>query len=481
VRYRWRFAVNSAVGVTVIALLTFAGRVFALNALFVSCLYLIAVTLLSMTGDFGGAVVASIAAFACLDYFFTEPLYSFRVSDPGDTIALFASLVTALVVTSLASKARREARDARLHRNRLEQLYQLAQQLVAFDPAAPEFLEPFLGVFGITAVCFFDAETAHTQIVGESKAGLPVKTRDAYVMGVDMNDQQTRTTVRRIQPGGKVVGAIGFEGLEEPAFTAPPLAALAATLFDRNRALQLASEAAAATQVEVYRAAVLDALAHEFRTPLTTILAAAGGLQEAGTLNAVQKDMAETVEGEAARLGKLTARLLRTARLESQQIKPRLEVTDINSLIHQIAAQHSARAKRRIVLGNHRESVEVMADQELLRLPLNQLIENACKYSPPGATVTITVAQEDDFEAVRVSNTGSSIPPKERQRIFERFYRGAGVAESTPGSGLGLYVARKIALAHGGTLDLESADDGVTFCLRIPCAKEEVPQVVATR
>jgi two-component system sensor histidine kinase KdpD len=478
----WKFARNSALGLGVIVLITLGGRKLGLNALFVSCLYLVTVTLLSVTGDFAAAVLVSVGAFGCLDYFFTEPLYSFRVSDPGDTIALFASLLTALVVTSLASEARTEAREARLHRDRLERLYQLAQQLLAFDPAAPEFLEPFLGVFGITAVCFFDAETAYVHTVGISQSGLPVKTRDSYVMGVDTNDSGTRIAVRRIQPGGKVTGAVGFEGLEEPGFTAGPLAALAGTLFDRMRALQMASDATAATRVEVYRAAVLDALAHEFRTPLTTILAAAGGLQEAGPLNAVQKDMAETVEDEATRLGKLTARLLRTARLESQEIKPRIEVTDVTPLIHQITTQYAGRARdRQIVFANRREAAEVLADPELLRFPLSQLVENACKYSPSGAIVTVAVCREEKFVAIRVSNSGSSIAPEERQRIFERFYRGVAVSDSISGSGLGLYVARKIALAHRGALDLESADDGVTFCLRIPCANEEVHQIASAR
>jgi two-component system sensor histidine kinase KdpD len=244
----------------------------------------------------------------------------------------------------------------------------------------------------------------------------------------------------------------------------------------------MASEAAAAAQVEIYRAAVLDALAHEFKTPLTTILAAAGGLREAGPLTVVQNDMAETVESEAARLGNLTSRLLRTARLESQEIKPRMEVMDITPLVHQIAAQYAGRSRdRQIVLANRRETMEVMADPELVRLCISQLIENACKYSPAGATVTVEIGHLEEFVAINVSNSGSSIPVQERKRIFDRFYRGADVAQSTSGSGLGLYVARKVALAHGGALTLERADDSVTFCLKVPRAKFEVDYVAAAR
>jgi two-component system sensor histidine kinase KdpD len=228
----------------------------------------------------------------------------------------------------------------------------------------------------------------------------------------------------------------------------------------------------------VYRSALLDALAHEFKTPLATILAAAGGIREAGPLGSAQLEMADTVENEAARLGSLTSRLLRTARLDSEEIRPRMEIIDLASLIAHIATQYSARSPdRQIVLANRREAVDVLADPELLRLTLNQLIENACKYSQPGSTVTIEIEQQSDVITVKISNSGSSIPFDERSRIFERFYRGAEAKRSTSGSGLGLYIARKIALAHGGGLDLETeqmSNDGVTFSLKMPCLREEV-------
>jgi two-component system, OmpR family, sensor histidine kinase KdpD len=230
---------------------------------------------------------------------------------------------------------------------------------------------------------------------------------------------------------------------------------------------------------------MLDALAHEFKTPLATILAAAGGLREAGPLGPQQLQMADTVENEAARLGSLTSRLLRTARLDSEEIRPRMELIDLTSLIAPMVSRYSARLPdRRIVLTNPREVVEVLADPELLRLTLNQLIENACKYSLPDSTVTVEIERPEDSVAIKVSNSGSMIPFNERGRIFERFYRGAEAIRCTSGSGLGLYVARKIALAHGGALDLETQDrpnNGVTFCLKLPATKEATHHAVATK
>jgi signal transduction histidine kinase len=119
-------------------------------------------------------------------------------------------------------------------------------------------------------------------------------------------------------------------------------------------------------------------------------------------------------------------------------------------------------------------------------LALSQLVENACKYSTPGASVLISIEPRPGRMAIRVCNSGSSIPSREKRLIFDRFYRGADAKQHAAGSGLGLYVARKIALAHGGTLVLETGSDSspsgssmrapdadVTFCLEIPAVQEE--------
>ena len=155
------------------------------------------------------------------------------------------------------------------------------------------------------------------------------------------------------------------------------------------------------------------------------------------------------------------------------------------ALAAQIAGQYSESSPdRQILLEKLHERVEVLADPHLLRIALAQLLENACKYSVPGSTVTIVIERQGDSAAVRVSNTGSSIPYSERSRIFERFYRGADASRTTSGSGLGLHVARKIAIAHGGALDLEiqSRQSGnVTFSLRIPAGKGAANRVVAAK
>jgi two-component system, OmpR family, sensor histidine kinase KdpD len=485
-----RSAVSALLGALVVAALTFVAYRSHLDFSIASLFYLMVVVLQSLFGDFLAAAAVSILAVLCLDYFFTQPLFSLRIASAADTAALISFLATALVITKLVSRARAEAARAKLQKERLDRLYQVSQQLLMLDPDAAtgeKFLEPFQRIFGVTAVCIFDGETAETHVVGNSRHQLAERVRDAYIMGRDIDDPNTGVAVRLFQTASKVTGGIGFEGLRDRADAAGPLAVLTTVLLERIQQFRKASAASAAAQVEVYRSAILDALAHEFKTPLATILTAAGGIREAGPLTEHQSEMAETVEGEAARLGRLTSRLLRVARLDRDEVKPRMETVDAGSLAGQIVEQYArVFPDRRLSVSRPGGPVEARADPELLRLALGQLVENACKYSVPGASVLISIDPRPGRMAIRISNSGSSILSREKRLIFDRFYRGAEAKQQAPGSGLGLYVARKIALAHGGTLNLETGSDApadlpnpeVTFCLEIPAVQEEAVHAV---
>jgi His Kinase A (phospho-acceptor) domain len=216
----------------------------------------------------------------------------------------------------------------------------------------------------------------------------------------------------------RTTGAIGFEGLRE-LNVAGALAALATILMERVRAYEQAKQAAVATEAELFRGAVLDALAHEFKTPLATILTAAGGLREAGPLRPEQLELAHAVESEASRLEQLTTRLLRLARLDREEVKPQMELIDLGEVTRSVVEQHSRRwPDRHLVLKDAK--AHVMGDRELLWLGLAQLLDNACKYSRPGSEVAVSVESADKAAVVRVWNSGSSIPSSEQARIFKR-------------------------------------------------------------
>jgi len=469
-----RSALRAAPGSLVVGLATFICYGLHLPFPTVSLIYLTVVVLQSLIGDFLSSAIVSVLSFLCLDYFFIPPYFSLRVSDSSDTLALISFLVAGLVITRLTSQAQEAADSEQRQRKEMTRLYELARQLLTLDPSVAvdaNLLKPFRSHFDLRAVCLFEAATAKLHKEGDSLIHLAETTRNAYISGRDFQDRGADVAVRLLRVAGRTTGAIGLEGLRNFELTAGPLAALATIMMERCYAFEQASHAAAATEAEVFRGAMLDALAHEFKTPLSTIVTAAGGIREAGPLRAEQLELAETVEEEASRLGQLTTRLLRLARLDREEVKPQMELTDIRSVVSSVVEQYSQRWSEHRLSLIPGKRVDALVDRELLWLGLGQLLDNACKYSRRGSEITVSVEEAKQALSIRVWNTGDAIPPTEQIHIFERFYRGSEAQSVAPGSGLGLYVARKIAIAHGGTLELEEhfkSGEGVAFRFVIP-------------
>jgi two-component system sensor histidine kinase KdpD len=440
-------------------------------------LYLLVVVLQSLAGGFATTAITSLIAIGCLDYFFVPPLLNWGIARPIDGVALVVYLATSLIITRLASKARLEARTAEAKRHDLARLYDTAWHLMSVEPehaSAQESLRIFRETFHLRAACLFNAATGKIDVCGKSTRELAEKTREAVLSGHEVEDPESGISIRLMKAAGRNLGAVGFTGLTGADGMSGHLAMLAAATIERERAFHAASTAAAETQAEVLRSAIVDAFAHQFNTPLAAILTAAGGIREAGPLAPDQLEMAAMIESEAVRLGRLTTRLLQTARLDRDEVQPRLEPTDLTSLIAHMANQCRAEGQS-ISLVLPETSSQVASDRELLALAIVQLLDNAFKYAATGGPVRVHLQADEDTASIRVSNHGSCIAPDEHERIFDRFYRGVA-CRTAPGTGLGLYVARKILLAHGGILYLD--DDGLTsntttFCVNLPILKTE--------
>jgi two-component system sensor histidine kinase KdpD len=442
-------------------------------------LLLIAVVLQSLDCTYPEAAAVSVLATASLDYFFTDPLFSFMVSGPLDAITLLCMLTVTLVITRIQSRSRAEAREAKLQRGNMESLYKLSQELLAVAPpavAGPALLGPFLSIFDIEAVCVFDAATLDAYAAGGSREDLETKTRECFITGENAAYPELGIVVESLRARDRVYGAIGFQGLRNPTVTAPALAALAVAALERARAFRSATSAAVQAEAETLRSAILDALAHEFKTPLATILTAAGGLRVGRGAIPEQTELAEMIETEASRLGDLTTRLLRLARVDREDLKLRLQPGDAAELIQRCIRRYAKLWPDRTISFLEREEVgDVHIDPELIGLAISQLIENACRYSWPDTHVRVELGNQGDMAGITVRNPGPPIEKAERERIFERFYRGADARRGSPGSGLGLYVARKIARAHAGDLMLlDRETEEVCFLLTVPLSKAEV-------
>ncbi len=444
-------------------------------------LYLLLVVLQSSVAEFAASAIVSVIAVATLDYFFVPPILAWDINRPLDCMALATYLATSLVITRFAAQARSAARTSETKRKALALLYEAACQLLSLEPeaaAGERCLRILRQIFGLQAACLYDANDAKAQLDGNSEYGLAERTRHAFLEVRDYADLHSKVYVRCLRVAGKLTGAVGFEGLNDAESTVGSMATLTAGTLDRARSYQAASEAAAATQAETLRSALLDAFAHEFKTPLATIITAIEGLRQAGTLRPEQIDMAEIVESEASRLSHLATRLLRMARLDRAEVKPRLERTDLTALIVRTTNQlwRQAAQQRLVALDLGSERVEMLADRELLSLALTQLLDNAVKYSSSDSVVGVRLEFGEGFASIRVTNEGVPIPDEEREHVFERFYRGSAVGSVAAGTGLGLYFARRIVMAHGGSLDLDRQTPNggdVTFYMRLPTVKSE--------
>ena len=472
----WKAVGHVALGVLGIGVVTLACYPLHLEFAIPAFLYLLVVVILSTVAGFTPAAITSILGIACLDYFFVPPLMTWNIENPLDGFALVTYLLTSLIITRLATKARMEGRTADNKRRDLARLYETACRLLSSEPqdvSSQRVLRIFREVFEVNAVCLFDASTGKLEIDGESAHGLADRTRTASRLIQDDEDPASMLSIRCLNVVGRQMGAVGFEGLHDAESVAGSLSMLAAGTLERAQSFAAATTAAATASAEVLRTAIVDAMAHQFKTPLAAILTAAGGIREAGPLTPQQLQLSDMIETETVRLGRLTTRLLRTARLDRDQVQPRLELTNLAALVVRTVEECQAEAHV-ISLQLPPAPLEVKSDRELLALALTQLVDNAFKYSLPGSTVEVRLESKNEEANVRVTNSGSSIGFEERERIFERFYRGAS-ASFAPGTGLGLYVARKIVLAHGGSLYLEKQGPDsrlITFCLSLPLLNE---------
>jgi two-component system sensor histidine kinase KdpD len=233
---------------------------------------------------------------------------------------------------------------------------------------------------------------------------------------------------------------------------------------------QKENQVEAAHQSERLRAAVLDSLAHAVKTPLTAIQTASSGLGEVGNLNQAQQELTALIEDESRKLTELSTRLLQTAKLEAQELSIARDEITVGDLVSE------ALDEERVHLTGHAVEVSVpdktltiRGDRELLSMALAQCLDNAAKYSYVGTTVKISARESHSEVILSVHNSGPTIPIAERDRIFQRFYRGEGTMHLAAGTGIGLSTVKMAAEAHRGHVwVISSESEGTTFYLSLP-------------
>ena len=432
--------------------------------------YLVAILFMATGWGIAEATIASILAFACFNFFFLPPVGTWTIADPQDWIALLAFLVTAIVASQLSGRARQRAIDTLARQTDLERVYALSRALLLSgrESAIPDVLARQIAeTFHQEGVALYDHRTGIISRGGP--IDLPAvddRLRDVVRQGVPIQEA-SGVVVTTIRLGGEPIGSMALAGEPLSDTVLQSIANLAAIALERAREQDAAARTDAARRSGELRAAVLDAVAHEFKTPLTSIKAAASDLLETIPAAAREHELVEIVDEESTRLQTLVGDAVQMLRIEAGDFTVRRERHNLAQLVSGLLAQLAARLDGHATTNSVPPDIMIDADAGLLRLALRQLLDNAAKYSPPSARIDVTATCNGTID-IAVHNSGSVIPDREQTQIFDRFFRGVR-AGLVPGTGMGLAIVRQVAAAHGGDVRVASSQEaGTTFTLSIP-------------
>jgi two-component system sensor histidine kinase KdpD len=448
-----RLAVGLLASAVAVAVVTAAIALFKpyVPVLSLGVLYVFAVLPIAVFYGLGLALVVSVASMLAFNWFHLPPVHTFTLANSSNWFALAVYLATGVVVSELAARARRRATAAEQRERESALLAQLATDLLSGRD-----LEEEIGEIGSSAA----------DVLGTASAVIELG---------DPHRPPARCSPFRLEVDGRMVGTLYTPEGSDPNIIVqhrflPALAALLAVAVDRARLEREALEAEALRRSDLVKTALLRAVSHDLRSPLTGIRTAIGALRN-GTLrlsNDDRDELLETIELDSDRLSRLVSDLLDLSRLEAGGAAPESELWSLDDLAREAADSLDAR-DRVDVIG---EAPLVSVDGGQVQRVLANLIENALRFSPAGAHVVVRITATRKEAIVRVVDQGPGLPEGELQHVFEPFYRRAGDASS--GAGLGLAIARGFAAANDGRVWAESrSGQGATFAFALPVV--EVP------
>jgi len=448
------------------------------NATTVAFTFLLAILAASTVWGLSVSIFMSLAATLAYNYFFLPPIGTFTIADPQNWVALFVFLVTSVVASNLSAMARNRAAEANLRRKEVERLYGFSRRLLtAGNPiellnAIPSQI---VDAFEVGAVALFLAEKQKMYRSGMNLPQLDADVLKAVMAREDVQiDAEHSLCFAPIRLGAKIVGSVGISGPVLSIQTLEALGTLIAVAIERAYAIELVGKTEAAREGERLKSALLDAITHDFRTPLTSIKASVTSLLSDSNLNEGQKaDLLAVINEECDRLNRLVGEAGEMARLEAGEVKLDLEPHRVWELI--AAALDTCKGNlgtRPVRIDLKDPELQVQADLPRAREVLVHLIENANLYSSPDQPITIQAEAKDSFAHVSIADRGPGIDDMELNLIFDKFYRGRDQRYRVQGTGMGLPIAKAIVEAHGGTIGVVSQlGHGSVFTFTLPLAR----------
>ncbi|MCX6622729.1 MAG: DUF4118 domain-containing protein, partial [Acidobacteria bacterium] len=439
------------------------------NAATVGFAYLLLVLIIASTWGFLEASAASLVATVCFNLFFLPPFGTLTIADPENWIALASFLTASLIAGRLSAKAERRAEEAVERQQDVERLYTFSRSILLIDssePFAKELTRYLAEVFQLAAVVLYDRRADQVYRAGPAEfEGMEEQLRDAALQGTTYSDATRNRVITAVRLGSEPIAGLAIQGATMADSMLQGIANLVAIGLERARAQELAHQVEAARQSEQLRTTLIDAMAHEFKTPLTSIKAATTSLlAEPDQPLAVRTEILSIADEEANHLKQLIDDAVDLARLDTARIEVRLEAADLGEIARDVLASIRPEcADRGVEIVETGAPARLLVDRRLIQLALKQLLDNALKYSPPGTPVIIRLTGGAERILVELTDRGGGIPPAEQKRIFERFYRSPSVKHQVPGSGLGLSIVHSIVGAHNGELTVSSTPGETTF------------------
>jgi two-component system, OmpR family, sensor histidine kinase KdpD len=462
-----------------VATITFiARRVIPINPTTVGFAYLLFILVVASTWGFIEACWCSLLATLTYNFFFLPPVGQFTIADPQNWVALVAFLATSLIASRLSDHAKHQAMDAVERQRDLERLYTFSRAILLMGgngPLPKQLAQKLAEVFGLGAVMLYDRRGDEMYRAGPSDFdGLEDQLREAALNGTSFADPERNRVITAVRLGTEPIASLALQGAQMgtqmPDSVLQGIANLVAIGLERAKAQDLTRQIEVARQSEQLRTTLIDAMAHEFKTPLTSIKAVTTSLlADPGQPAQTRTELLTIADEEAGHLKELIDNAVDMARLDIAHIDVVLEPSDLGEVVREVVASMTTKIDGRPLEVVSPEAVAPLAfDRRLVKLALKQLLDNALKYSPAGTPVKIEMKRVEGGVAVDVTNQGAGIPVQEQRRIFERFYRSPSVQHQVPGSGLGLSIAYQIARAHNGDLTVASHPGETTFRMTLP-------------
>lgn len=437
-------------------------------------IFVVGITLAGATRGLGAALLAAMASFLLYNFYFAEPVLTFRFDTFDDFAPLIVFNLSAVVSGVLAGRARDRAAAADAANASLTALLQISRSLqsaVRFEDIERALVSPIARAAGIKMLPS-DSSFCATP-VDDSGATLPG--------GAASIGDARQSDTYRFTCGARAI-TLEFMPLrpEESSESAlgPPLANLIALAMERAALSEKIAEAEAAARTESLKSALLSSVSHDFRTPLATIKASASSLIDFGDKleRSVANGLLKTIVEESERLNRFTANLLQMTKLEAGQPLPSVEIVSVSDMLSVAVRRIRPRAGERSIERHGREECLVRTDAGLFELVLINVLENAILYSADGSRITIGLTREPEMCLIEIADEGRGIPKAELQRVFDRFHRVDAAEQMPRGSGLGLAIAKGFVQACGGSIEAEVPGlngQGTCIRIRLPLAAQE--------